>query len=200
MPAVSTNRPVSGSSVDGGQTWLPSSDGMDSGDQVSGSITCRRDWVMGLARSLSQPEVFFALTPFAVYRSADGAKTWRKLPRRTGGHAVAVHPSDRNQVFLAVRDGRVEPALTEERPGATSARVCGLGASTLRPYTSSPSLGLMARRRWSRVLTGDLRIRSFLSPSTRPSPIRSTPAPHGTLSTQTLRGDQPLSFNQPPTE
>ena len=36
-------------SEDGGETWLPSSGGIDHGDQVVGSITCRRDWVMGFA-------------------------------------------------------------------------------------------------------------------------------------------------------
>jgi hypothetical protein len=63
---------------------------------------------MGLARSASEPETFFAATPFAVYRSCDGAKTWQKLPHPQGGHAVTVHPRDANLVFLAVGDGRVD--------------------------------------------------------------------------------------------
>ena len=95
-------------SDDGGLSWQPSSDGIQGGDQVSGPVTCRRDWIMGLARSASAPETFFAATPLAVYRSSDGAKTWQKLPHLKGGQAVAVHPRDANRVFLAVAEGRVE--------------------------------------------------------------------------------------------
>lgn len=62
-------------SADGGASWVASSAGIDTGDQLMGPMTMRRDWVMRFAHSVAEPDVFFVATLCAVYRSGDGART-----------------------------------------------------------------------------------------------------------------------------
>ncbi len=95
-------------SNDGGESWSAASAGIDTGDQTVGPMTYRRDWVMGLARCIAEPKVFFVSTPFAVYRSEDGARSWVKLPHEGGAGALAIHPRDPKRLFLAIDGGRVK--------------------------------------------------------------------------------------------
>lgn len=57
----------------------------------------------GLAVSPTQPQILYGKTALAVYRSANGGRTWQTLPHINGNLAVlAVDPADSSQVYLSL--------------------------------------------------------------------------------------------------
>lgn len=94
-------------SEDGGDSWKTSGQGIETGS-TGGPLPLQQDMVMALDRCAAEPDVFYCTTLMATYRSADGAKTWTKLPRKLGGGAIAVHPRNALLVVAAAPDGRVE--------------------------------------------------------------------------------------------
>jgi photosystem II stability/assembly factor-like uncharacterized protein len=108
MYATGLNEPAGiWSSQDAGASWMASSQGIDSGVIQVGPMPVQKDWVLAFARSASDPRVFVLITPNALYRSADGAKTWNKLAHEGGPTAIAIHPSDPQHLFLGEKDGSV---------------------------------------------------------------------------------------------
>lgn len=95
-------------SDDGGESWAAASSGIEQGVAPGASLPIQRDFVMALDRCAAQPDVFYCVTNLATYRSDDGAKTWKKLPRGSGGGALVVHPRNPDLVFVNGRDGRVD--------------------------------------------------------------------------------------------
>lgn len=56
--------------------------------------------INGIAASAVEPGVVYATTKFSAYKSADGGKTWKKLPQVNFPHVVAAHPTKAGVVAI----------------------------------------------------------------------------------------------------
>ena len=102
-------------SNDGGESWIHSSKGIETGIDSRDGYNINRDWVMSLDKGSSNND-FIMSTPFAIYISKDSAKTWKKLNFEGGASAVAINPQNPQNMFAAVNEGYVK----ESRDGGKS--------------------------------------------------------------------------------
>lgn len=122
---------------DGGATWANTSEGMDAGGYMpperrfDGNI---QD-VHRLAACRAQPDVLWAQNHCGMYRSADGALSWQRIPAPSEfGFAVAPHPDDPQRAWFAPAhsDAQRMPVdgcmvVTHTRDGGRSFTVHGEG-------------------------------------------------------------------------
>jgi photosystem II stability/assembly factor-like uncharacterized protein len=93
-------------SSDGGESWTPSSHGIDAQTNMQGVIPLRDDYVLDIASSATSPNTFLITTPSGLYRSDDFGADWKKLPKVSfAPSAVAVDTNDAQTLFVGAGDG-----------------------------------------------------------------------------------------------
>jgi photosystem II stability/assembly factor-like uncharacterized protein len=102
-------------SVNGGKTW--SKTGMD-------FVPMQQQVVWQVARSKSNPDVFYVCTPNEVYKSTSRGKRWTKIyegPKELDFRELIVHPGNENYVVVSgekmftTKDGGVNWITSSER-------------------------------------------------------------------------------------
>ncbi len=104
--------------TDGGKTWSLKNNGIEGEEPFAWRIVMDAKGALYLVCARrSEDGSFGTARDGAVYKSTDGAETWRKLPLPgglNGPHGLAVDPNDTNRVYLAAW-GRYVP--TGDRDG-----------------------------------------------------------------------------------